>query len=259
MNKSKEPSSLEHIAIIMDGNGRWAKARSHTRAWGHIRGSKIVSKIVEEADNLGVKALTLYAFSTENWSRPVPEVQILFLLLKKFLLREEERIIKNNIRFKVMGDISELPQETQKIILSLEDRTKSFGGLKLTFAFGYGGRNEILSAVNKFMAKNPGVEIREEDLAENLFIPDIGDVDLLIRTSGDQRISNFLLWQVAYSELFFTPTPWPNFSAKEFREIIYQVSSRERRFGMVHAVESLDHSRELGRKNKDFYQAIRRN
>ena len=250
MNSSSPDNSINHVAVIMDGNGRWAKARSHQRVWGHIRGSGIVSKIVEEADDLGIKALTLYAFSTENWSRPVGEVTTLFKLLRKFLLKEKVRIISNQIQFKVIGDIKELPKATVELIKDLEEETKNFPGLKLTFAFGYGGQSEILSSINSFIKSNPGKEMSTEDVVQGLYRPEIGDVDLLIRTGGEKRISNFLLWQIAYAELFFTPTPWPDFSAKEFRKIIEVVRGRERRFGDVSASHGLLPSFLKGEKNK---------
>ncbi len=224
---------LKHVAIIMDGNGRWANERSRPRVWGHVRGSSIVADIVEEADECGVRALTLYAFSTENWSRPQTEVRVLFTLLKKFLLKEKPRLIKNQVRFKIMGDITHLPKDTQKLIHDLENTTKDFKGLKLTFAFGYGGRSEIVDSMNSWMEKNPGKKITVEDLQSQLLVPDLGDVDLLIRTGGDHRVSNFMLWQIAYAELFFTLTKWPDFTRSEFRNILNYVSGRERRFGSV--------------------------
>jgi undecaprenyl diphosphate synthase len=226
-----EEHLIKHVAIIMDGNGRWAKMRSHPRVWGHVRGSSVVAEIVETADDCGVKALTMYAFSSENWCRPQTEVKVLFRLLYKFLLKERERIKKNNIRFKIMGDISNLPASTKDLISLLEDETKSNTGLKLTFAFSYGGRSEIARAMNQFMKENPGKEITEEELSKYLLIPDLGDVDLLIRTGGDQRVSNFLLWQIAYAELYFTDTKWPDFTSDEFKKILMDVSQRERRFG----------------------------
>ncbi|ATH06592.1 di-trans,poly-cis-decaprenylcistransferase [Halobacteriovorax marinus] len=244
-------TNLKHIAIIMDGNGRWAQSRSHERIWGHIRGSKIVSNIVEEADDLGAKALTLYAFSTENWSRPVGEVKVLFKLLKKFLLKERNRILKNNIQFKVMGDITKLPEKTQSLIAELENDSKDNKGLKLTFAFGYGGRDEIVQAANKFIKENPGKELTEELLQSYLLMPHLGDVDLLIRTGGDQRISNFLLWQSAYAELYFTQTKWPDFTRKEFKEIFEFVSKRERRFGNV-CSSDLQTSKMMAVENKEL-------
>ncbi|MCO4792481.1 MAG: di-trans,poly-cis-decaprenylcistransferase [Bacteriovoracaceae bacterium] len=243
-------STLNHVSIIMDGNGRWANERAHQRVWGHIRGSSVVSDIVEEADDLGIGALTLYAFSTENWSRPLTEVKTLFSLLKKFLKKEKKRIIKNQIRFKVIGDITGLPEETKKLVSSLEEETRTFQGLKLTFAFGYGGRDEIVQAVNRFIKENPGKELDMNTLDECLMAPELGDVDLLIRTGGDQRISNFLLWQIAYAELYFTQTKWPDFKRSEFRNIINEVTQRERRFGSVVETNSLDSSLTLAEKNK---------
>jgi undecaprenyl diphosphate synthase len=229
----------KHVAVIMDGNGRWAKVRNRPRIWGHVRGSGIVSEIVEAADDLGVKALTMYAFSTENWSRPLTEVKILFALLRKFLLKEKPRIIKNKIQFKIIGDLTGLNKETQKLIKDLEHETKDFSGLKLTFAFGYGSRNEIVSAVNSFITNNPDKHINEAELNSALYNPAAGDVDLLIRTGGDLRISNFLLWQSAYAELHFTKTQWPDFSVKEFTEILQEVALRERRFGAINSTSDL--------------------
>ena len=248
VERTKHP--IQHVAIIMDGNGRWAKKRSHPRVWGHIRGSGAVADIVEEADNLGIRALTMYAFSTENWSRPQTEVRVLFNLLHKFLNREREKILKNNICFKIMGDISNLPFQTKDLISQLEEESKSNVGLKLTFAFGYGGRAEITQAFNRFVVTNPGKEITEEELAKNLMIPDLGDVDLLIRTGGDHRVSNFLLWQIAYAEFYFTETKWPDFSAREFKEILNDVSKRERRFGATESVCDLKTNVEQARANK---------
>jgi len=251
-SKSDSSQSINHVAIIMDGNGRWAKMRSHERVWGHVRGSGVVADIVEEADDLGIKALTMYAFSSENWCRPQTEVKVLFKLLHKFLIKERNRILKNNIRFKIMGDISNLPIDTKELIHQLEFDSKSNSGLKLTFAFGYGGRDEILRAMNSFIQQNPGKEITEEELAKNLMVPDLGDVDLLIRTGGDHRVSNFLLWQIAYAELFFTPTKWPDFTTNEFREIIESVSRRERRFGNVSTSQNLRDNVEKAKINKSL-------
>src|SRR5690606_3773037 len=223
------PQNLpKHVAIIMDGNGRWANARSHSRVWGHIRGTRVVSRIVEEADDLGIKALTLYAFSTENWCRPKDEIKTLFKLLKKFLKIERKRIIVNQITFRVIGDTTALPVETLKLIEDLEMDTQEHQWLKLTFAFGYGGRQEIVDAVNDFVKKNPGVEITDEAISKHLYTRELGDVDLLIRTGGDQRISNVLLWRNAYAELFFAATDGPDSAAREFRKIIGDVPKRER-------------------------------
>jgi len=230
---SQSLNNLKHVAIIMDGNGRWAEARSHERVWGHIRGSSVVSNIVEEADECGVKALTLYTFSTENWSRPQIEISTLFSLLKKFLIKEKKRILKNKIKFRVMGDISSLGHETQELIKNLEHESRDMPGLKLTFAFGYGGRGEIVQGINDYLKKHPNKEITEAEFSNYMLLPDLGDVDLLIRTGGDQRISNFLLWQAAYAELYFTKTQWPNFTPLEFRTIYNEVANRERRFGGI--------------------------
>ncbi|MFY7991685.1 MAG: polyprenyl diphosphate synthase [Bacteriovoracaceae bacterium] len=251
-------SSIKHVAIIMDGNGRWAQKRLRPRVWGHIRGSSIISNIVEAADGKGLNALTLYAFSTENWSRPIAEVSTLFNLLKKFLIKERTRLLKNNICFKVIGDITNLPVETQKLISETEEMTKAAKGLKLTFAFSYGGRSEILNSVNQFIKNNPNKEMSEKDLASSLYNPESGDVDLLIRTGGDQRISNFLLWQMAYAELYFTPTKWPDFSTSEFKKILDNVTQRERRFGSVCAESDLTSSIEKAEVNKStFVQGLK--
>ncbi|MBC7429923.1 MAG: di-trans,poly-cis-decaprenylcistransferase [Bacteriovorax sp.] len=243
-------NNIKHVAVIMDGNGRWAKKRAHPRVWGHVRGSAVVSHIVREADDLGVEALTMYAFSSENWSRPQTEVKVLFNLLYKFLKKERERILKNNIKFRIMGDISNLPAQTRGLIAQLESETVDHTGLKLTFAFGYGGRAEIAYAVNRYMTANPGKEITEENISNFMMIPELGDVDLLIRTGGDHRVSNFMLWQIAYAEMFFTETKWPDFTVVEFRYILEQVSKRERRFGAVAPVENLKTNVEVARLNQ---------
>lgn len=246
-------SNIKHVAIIMDGNGRWANKRLRPRIWGHVRGSTVVSNIVQAADDIGLKALTLYAFSTENWSRPLEEVSTLFKLLKKFLLKEKQRILANNVNFKVIGEIENLPAETISLIKEIEDLTKDSTGLKLTFAFSYGGRAEILRAVNKFQADNPGKTVTESDLNSLMYRPETGDVDLMIRTGGEQRISNFLLWQMAYAELYFTPTKWPDFTASEFKKIVDHVSCRERRFGNVCGQSGLKDSLEQAEANKTVF------
>ncbi len=249
MNSESFQFNINHVAIIMDGNGRWAKMRSHPRVWGHIRGSGVVADIVEAADDFGVKALTLYAFSTENWCRPEGEVKVLFKLLHKFLLKEKARILANDICFKIIGDISNLPLKTKDLIDVLEKESSNNKGLKLTFAFGYGSRDEIVMSVNKFIEKNPGKKIAVEDLSANLYQAH-EEVDLLIRTGGDQRISNFLLWQIAYAELFFTDTKWPDFSREEFKEILKSVSTRERRFGAISNSINLQKNIDLAKVNK---------
>lgn len=246
-------TNLKHVAIIMDGNGRWAKQRHRPRIWGHVRGSSVVSEIVEAADKTGLKSLTLYAFSTENWSRPLDEVGVLFKLLKKFLIKEQKRILANNIKFKVIGEIKNLPKDTIQLIEDTQRLSENSTGLNLTFAFSYGGRSEIVRAINLFTKENPNQEISESDLTKLMYRPETGDVDLLIRTGGDQRISNFLLWQIAYAELYFTPTKWPDFTASEFNKIIENVSSRERRFGGIAAQDDLDDSLEKANENKNAF------
>ncbi len=250
MTSGPELSVLSHVAIIMDGNGRWAQRRSHFRVWGHIRGSNVVSNIVQEASDLGVSELTLYAFSTENWSRPISEVTTLFKLLKKFLLREKKRLIDNDIMFRVVGDFSVLPQETIDLILDLQNITRFNKGLKLNFAFNYGGRKEIVETVNRIIKK--GDLVTEESLKENL---DLSEVDLLIRTGGEKRVSNFLLWQTAYSELYFSNTMWPDFTPNEFRAIIEEYRNRERRFGGISKTSSLEKSNLVAQRNKEMIAA----
>lgn len=250
MNKCLE-KKIKHVAIIMDGNGRWAQARNHVRIWGHIRGTKVVTSIVDAGRNYGIDALTLYAFSTENWSRPDKEVKTLFNLLGKFLKKEKNNIIQNNICFKIIGDISGLPEKTKYLINELETISSENTGLKLSFAFNYGGRSELVYSVNKYINENPSKLIAESDITNNLMHPSFGDVDLLIRTGGDQRISNFLLWQIAYAELFFTATKWPDFGKAEFISILESVSKRERRFGGIGGNQNLKDISLLADKNKN--------
>jgi undecaprenyl diphosphate synthase len=244
-------SEFKHVAIIMDGNGRWARERLRPRIWGHVRGSAVVSNIVQTASDSGIKALTLYAFSTENWSRPKDEVSSLFKLLRKFLIKEKNRIIANNIKFKVIGEIENLPKETIALIREVESITDSSTGLNLTFAFSYGGRTEIVQAFNAFAKENPGKVMSEKNLNQYFYRPEIGDVDLMIRTGGEKRISNFLLWQMAYAELYFTDTKWPDFSPEEFQKILCEVSRRERRFGNVSVQSDLAESIEVAETNKN--------
>jgi len=237
----------------MDGNGRWAKKRLRPRIWGHVRGSFVVSNIVRAADEIGLKALTLYAFSTENWSRPLEEVSTLFKLLKKFLLAEKKNILANGIKFKVIGEIQNLPPDTVAMIREMESLTAEAQGLNLTFAFNYGGRSEIIRAINTHQINNPDKLMTEEDLTKLMYRPETGDVDLMIRTGGEQRISNFLLWQMAYAELYFTPTKWPEFTPSEFKKIIENVSNRERRFGNISGQSGLECSIEKAENNKSLF------
>jgi undecaprenyl diphosphate synthase len=246
-------SSIKHVAIIMDGNGRWANRRFRPRIWGHVRGSGVVSDIVKSADDLGINALTLYAFSTENWSRPLEEVSTLFKLLKKFLIKEKDRLLVNNVKFKVIGDIRSLPSDTIELIEEVEKATRNASGLLLTFAFNYGGRAEIVRAINSLQIENPDKLISEDDLARSMYRPESGDVDLMIRTGGEQRISNFMLWQAAYAELYFTQTKWPDFTAIEFTNIVNSVSGRERRFGNIGSQPTLNQSLGEAQINKSKF------
>lgn len=227
------PPEIKHVAIIMDGNGRWAQSRKRPRVWGHVRGSFVLSNIIEKAEAMGLKSLTVYAFSTENWKRPTTEIKVLFALLKKFVARKRSQVLANNIRFKVMGDLEDIPEATRKLVRDLERDSELNSGLHFNIAFSYGGRDEIVRAVNKFMVENPDRLMSESDIAKCLYLPEEGDVDVLIRTGGDLRISNFLLWQSAYAELCFTDTKWPDFSADEFEQILKSVALRERRFGAL--------------------------
>src|SRR5690606_22912559 len=218
-----------------------------------VRGSFVVSNIVRAADEIGLKALTLYAFSTENWSRPLEEVSTLFKLLRKFLLAEKKNILANNIKFKVIGEIQNLPPDTVAMIREMESLTAEAQGLNLTFAFNYGGRSEIVRAINTHQINNPDKLMTEEDLTKLMYRPETGDVDLMIRTGGEQRISNFLLWQMAYAELYFTPTKWPEFTPSEFKKIIENVSNRERRFGKISGQSGLECSIENAANNKSLF------
>lgn len=243
-----------HLAIIMDGNGRWATERKHSRVWGHIRGTKVVSKIIETAYNESIAALTLYAFSNENWSRPLREVKTLFSLLNKFILLEKKRIIRNRIRFKVIGDISGLPDKTKALIQELEEKSRDFKELKLNIAFGYSGRHEIIDAANSFFKKNPGQSLTSDALQSELYSPDLADVDLVIRTGGEQRLSNFLLWQSAYAELHFTLTKWPDFSSQEFLAIYQKFKRATRRFGNIDSQQGLKDNLVKASQNKDYFR-----
>ena len=228
INNSNFP---QHLAIIMDGNGRWAKEQGLQRTAGHKQGAKVVRHITEHCAKIGIKYLTLYTFSTENWSRPKLEVEYLMRLLNEYLEKEIETYQKNNIRFKAIGDLSKFSKKLQNTIEKTQELTKNNTALTQILALNYGSRDEITRAVQKLVENNQ--EINEENITQNLDTKDIPQVDLLIRTSGEVRISNFLLWQCAYSEMFFTKTYWPEFSSDELDDIISDFSKRERRFGGV--------------------------
>jgi undecaprenyl diphosphate synthase len=227
-----------HIAIIMDGNGRWAKKRGMPRIAGHSEGVESVRDTVEACGQLGVQYLTLYAFSTENWKRPVEEVSLLMRLLLKALKDETDRLHQNNVRLQAIGDIATLPQEVQDELCDDIRRTKDNTGLTLTLALSYSGRWDITLAIKRIIAdakagKTLEPDITEELIAKYLSTAGVPDPDLLIRTSGEFRISNFLLWQLAYSEIFITEKHWPAFRRDELYAAIRDYQRRERRFGMV--------------------------
>lgn len=221
----------KHIAIIMDGNGRWAKERGLKRTAGHEEGAKTVREITTHCAKVGIEYLTLYAFSTENWSRPKLEVDFLMKLLEKYFKSELPVYLENNIRFRAIGDLTKFSKKLQTTIKNVEEKTKNCTALTQVLALNYGSRDEITRAVKKVVEKN--LEMTEQNINQNLDTANIPDVDLLIRTSGEVRISNYLLWQSAYAEMFFTQTYWPEFTADELDDIISDFHKRERRFGGI--------------------------
>ena len=225
-----------HIAIIMDGNGRWAKSHGLPRAEGHRRGAEAVRRIVEAASDLGVSYLTLFGFSSENWKRPEREVEDLMLLLRLYLRSEIAEMHKNNVRFLMIGDRSKLPKTVVELIDHAESTTVNNTGLTLVLALSYGARQEIVAAVKSLCerVRNNDLHIDEIDdaaFASSLLTNSVPDPDLVIRTSGEQRVSNFLLWQIAYSEFVFMDVLWPDFGENELRQAITEYQSRERRYG----------------------------
>ena len=224
----------KHIGIIMDGNGRWAELRGLPRIEGHRRGVERSKEVIEVAADLGLKALTLYAFSIENWRRPSAEISMLMKLLELYLRRELDSLIKKDVVFKTIGDVWRLPEHIQEIVREAEEKTASNKGMILTTALSYSGRNEILRAVKKILYAG----IKPEELTEELFnsyldTAGVPPPDLVIRTSGEMRISNFLLWQSAYSEFYFTETLWPDFTKDELLMAVQNYQRRDRRFGSI--------------------------
>ena len=235
IDKGKLP---HHIAIIMDGNGRWAKKKFLNRIGGHVKGVNAVREVVTACRELGIKVLTLYAFSIENWKRPADEVNALMGLLKEYLLKECEEMVQNNIRLNAIGRIEDLSLDVQTTLRETMKKTERCDGMILNLALSYGGRSEILHAVQGILSDFQRGKVNPEEItiqrfSQYLWTRGIPDPDLLIRTSGEFRISNFLLWQIAYTELYVTDTLWPDFDRKELLKAIADYQSRERRFGLT--------------------------
>ena len=233
INKDNLP---KHLAIIMDGNGRWAKKQGFLRTFGHENGTKSVKLIVETCAKLGIENLTLYAFSTENWNRPKIEINMLMKILINSLKRELKTLQKNNIKLCSIGNLDQLPTSVMPKLLDVIDKTKENSRMTLTLALSYGSREELVTAVKNISnkVKNNIISIDEIDeliINEHLYTQNLPDVDLLIRTSGEHRVSNFLLWQIAYAELYFTDVLWPDFTEQDLYEAIISYQKRERRFG----------------------------
>ena len=230
--------ALRHLAIIMDGNGRWAQLRGHPRTSGHIKGARVAKKIITACSEQGIQNLTLYAFSSENWLRPPLEVAFLMNLLRRYLKRETQNLVKQNIRFRAIGELSRLPSDVLSAVDYATKITEKNTGLNLVFAISYGSRQEITSAIQKIATKVADGALKAQDIDESVIQAELmtsgsPDPDLVIRTSGEQRLSNFLLWQSAYSELVFSNTLWPDFTVQELESCIGHFNKRERRFGTV--------------------------
>jgi undecaprenyl diphosphate synthase len=227
-----------HLAIIMDGNGRWAQERMLSRILGHKKGVETVRNIVEESSLLGIRYLTLFAFSSENWLRPKSEVRSLMALLKKYIAMETPRMMRNNIRFNVIGNPDELPHEVMKAVETAIAKTSGNSGMILTLALSYGSRQEILRAVANLAGDMAAGKVSKEEINDDLFsgylyTAELPEPDFLIRTSGEMRISNFLLWQLAYTELYFTEVNWPDFDKEQFYNALSNFQARERRYGLT--------------------------
>ena len=228
----------EHIAIIMDGNGRWAKAKNLPRTMGHKAGVETIRRVIKEADRLGVKYMTLYAFSTENWKRPKEEVSALMKLLVQYLKQEIDELDSNGVVINVLGDISKLPKECVEEINRAKSRTKDNKGIVMNVALNYGGRDEIIGAIKSIATdvKDGKLNINsldEKSIEDYLYTAGMPDPDIIIRPSGEQRLSNFLLWQCAYSEFWYSNINWPDFTEKDLQRAIFDFQNRDRRFGGV--------------------------
>ncbi|MBO4862516.1 MAG: isoprenyl transferase [Firmicutes bacterium] len=219
-----------HVAIIMDGNGRWAKERGQMRLQGHLAGLESLREIVRHSQRLGVEYLTVYAFSTENWKRPADEVAGIFKLVIKYVNSELKELCENNVRVGILGDWSAIPQDSRDSLRVLLDSTKDNDGLRFNIAINYGGRAEITRAVNRLMSEGR-TNVTEDDISGSLYTAGMPDPDVIIRTSGENRLSNFLIWQAAYSEIVLTDVYWPDFTPAEYEKCIMEYQRRDRRFG----------------------------
>lgn len=228
--------SIKHVAIIMDGNGRWAQQHGHERTFGHEQGVEAVKSVTEGATLMGIPYLTLYTFSTENWNRPKEEVDMLMRLVTRVITKEVDTFMKNGVRLLTTGRMDTLPEDCRKSLRDAEKTTANNTKTTLIIALSYSGRSELVDTAKQIARKAANGQLNPDDIDENtiqqnLYHPEIPDVDLLIRTGGDLRISNFLLWEIAYAELFFSPIMWPDFRKEHLREILDQYTHRERRFG----------------------------
>ncbi|WP_148206910.1 isoprenyl transferase [Natranaerobius thermophilus] len=240
LNKIDYQNVPRHIAIIMDGNGRWAKSRALPRIAGHRAGVEAIKRVSEISQEIGIEIITMFAFSTENWKRPKKEVEFLMSLPKEYLKKELQNLKENNIKITIMGDTSAIPAKTLEVIEQGVEETKNNTALNLNFALNYGGRAEIVQAVRKIAAKASDREIdpktiSEDIISQHLYNPEIPDPDLMIRSSGEQRLSNFLLWQLAYSELWFPEVYWPDFQKEHLLQAVLAYQNRERKFGGVNS------------------------
>lgn len=229
---------VKHLAIIMDGNGRWAKLRNKPRTFGHQAGFKTIFNIAKSANKRNIEVLSVYAFSTENWNRPKKEIDFLWSTLEKRIVKETKTMLKNNIRLTTMGDLSRLPQSTQKALVLAKEETCHCSGLKFNICLNYGGRDEIVRAVKEIASKFDDKQISVDDITEqlitnNLDSKDFPDVDLLIRTSGEQRLSNYMLWQLSYAEFIFNNVMWPDYTNEILEADLITFAKRKRRFGTI--------------------------
>ena len=226
-----EKKKLEHVAIIMDGNGRWAKSKHLPRVMGHHAGVRAVERTVRAAKEMDIPYISLYAFSTENWKRPKGEVLGLMGLFRYYMSAKLNELCKENTRMRFAGDLAALPEDIRLILRNAEEKTAKYADRQLIVCLNYGGRKEIIDAINKITAQNPQAPVTEEMLRENLYLPDVPDPDLIIRTSGELRLSNFWLWQSSYSEYYFTDKYWPDFDKEDLEEAVKDYYERERRYG----------------------------